>query len=82
MTGPAFIRRTTTHASKKRTNARVGQVENSKKIFLNRFLQSFHLNAADTTKIVVKANWVIDPIGKNKTMICAKVVSNINPLTR
>jgi len=71
-----------THGSKKRISERVDHVENSTKIFLNRFLQSVHLKATDAIKIVATANCVIAPSGKNKTMICARIVSNIKPLSR
>ena len=53
-----------------------------KTIFLNKFLQSFHLSATDAVKIEAKTNLAVDPIGKNKTKICAGIVSDIKPLTR
>jgi hypothetical protein len=80
--GPALMISTIIHDSKKRIKDRIDHVENSRKIFLNKFLQSFHLNAADANKIVARANRVIDPSGKNKTMICARIVSDINPQIR
>jgi hypothetical protein len=53
--GPALIRRIAVHVRKKRINKRVGHVENSKKIVLNKFLQSLHLDTAIANKIITTA---------------------------